>query len=173
VGLERERLGGDHGSLPRARRQLHRHGQRVHQGPLGENHRRSPRSARFEARSRVTSSLDDKAYDILDELARIAKELGSTVSRVAIAWVASRPGVTSTILGARTMQQLDEDNLGAADLTLTVEQIAKLDALSTPQLNLPAQMLAMGAAIVNGGTTINGKGAPAWPLTPANDDERY
>ncbi len=121
---------------------------------------------------RVTSSLDDKAYDLLDELARIAKELGSTVSRVAIAWVVGRPGVSSTILGARTMEQLD-DNLGAAEITLAAEQIGRLDALSTPQLSFPAQMLGMVAAIVNGGTTINGRGAPAWAMTPANDDERY
>jgi aryl-alcohol dehydrogenase-like predicted oxidoreductase len=121
---------------------------------------------------RVTSSLDDKAYDIVDELGRIAKELDSTVSRVALAWVASRPGVTSTILGARTMQQLD-DNLAAADVSLTTAQIAKLDALSTPQLPFPVNMLAMGAAIVNGGTTINGRSAPAWPMTPASDAERY
>lgn len=121
---------------------------------------------------RVTSSLDDKAYDLLDELARIAKELDSTMSRVAIAWVVSRPGVSSTILGARTMEQLD-DNLGAAEITLAAEQIARLDALSTPQLNFPAPMLGMVAALVNGGTTINGRGAPAWPMTPANDDERY
>jgi len=121
---------------------------------------------------RVTSSLDDKAYDIVDELARIAKELDSTVSRVALAWVASRPGVTSTILGARTMQQLD-DNLASADVTLTPTQIAKLDALSVPHLAFPAQMLAMGAGIVNGGTTIDGRSAPVWPLTPASDEERY
>jgi aryl-alcohol dehydrogenase-like predicted oxidoreductase len=121
---------------------------------------------------RVTSSIDDRAYDIVDELARIARELDSTMSRVAIAWVKSRPGVTSTIIGARTMQQLD-DNLAAAALTLTAEQIAKLDALSTPQLNFPAPMLAMSTAILNGGTTIDGRSAPPWPMTPASDDERY
>jgi diketogulonate reductase-like aldo/keto reductase len=120
----------------------------------------------------VTSSLDDKPYDVVDELARIAKELDSTVSRVALAWVAIRPGVTSTILGARTMQQLD-DNLAAADVSLTAAHIAKLDTLSTPQLPFPVNMLAMGATIVNGGTTINGRSAPAWPMTPANDAERY
>jgi aryl-alcohol dehydrogenase-like predicted oxidoreductase len=121
---------------------------------------------------RVTSSLDDKAYALLDELARIAGELGTTVSRVALAWVASRPGVTSTIIGARTMQQLD-DNLGGADVRLTADHIAKLDALSTPQLPFPAQMLAMGGGIVNGGTTVNGRYVPAWVMTPATDDERY
>jgi aryl-alcohol dehydrogenase-like predicted oxidoreductase len=122
--------------------------------------------------ARVTSNLGDKAYDLIDELARIAQELGSTVARIALAWVASRPGVTSTILGARTMEQLD-DNLAAADVTLGAAQIARLDALSTPQLDFPADMLAMSAAFIKGGTTINGKTAAAWQLTPATDDERY
>lgn len=57
-------------------------------------------------------ALTDKAYDLLDEMARIAKELDTTVARVALAWVQSRPGVTSTIIGARTLAQL-EDNLAA------------------------------------------------------------
>jgi aryl-alcohol dehydrogenase-like predicted oxidoreductase len=121
---------------------------------------------------RVTSNLDDKAYDLIDELGRTAKALDTSVSRVALAWVVSRPGVSSTIIGARTMQQL-EDNLGAADVQLTAEQVARLDALSTPKLPFPAQMIAMGAGIVNGGTTVNGRSAPAWPMTPANDAERY
>jgi aryl-alcohol dehydrogenase-like predicted oxidoreductase len=47
------------------------------------------------------------AYGLLDELQKIAKELSSTVAAVSLAWVQSRPGVTSTIIGARTMQQLD------------------------------------------------------------------
>ena len=102
----------------------------------------------------------------------LAKELDSTVSRVALAWVVSRQGVTSTIIGARTMQQLD-DNLGAAAVTLTPQQIAKLDALSTPQLPFPANMLGMSSVFINGGTTINGHTGPVWPMTPATDAERY
>ncbi len=58
-------------------------------------------------------------------------------------------------------------------MKLTAAQVAKLDALSTPQLAFPVNMLAMGPTIVNGGTTINGRSAPAWPMTPANDAERY
>jgi hypothetical protein len=47
------------------------------------------------------------------------------MARVALAWVTSRPGVTSTILGTRTVEQLD-DNLGAAQLELEPEQVARL-----------------------------------------------
>ncbi len=121
---------------------------------------------------RVTSGLTDAAYAIVDELGAIATRLETTAARVALAWVISRPGVSSTIIGARTLDQLD-DNLGAADVTLTAADIARLDALSKPQLPFPASMAAMEPVIVNGGTTVNGRAAPAWPMSPANDDERF
>lgn len=120
----------------------------------------------------ATSALGDRAYDIIEELARIAKELNSTPSRVAIAWVQGRPGVASTIIGARTLAQLD-DNLAAADLTLAPEHIAKLDALSKPKLNFPADFLANGAMFLHGGTTINGRSAQPWPMSPEGDQDRY
>ncbi|MEO8550427.1 MAG: aldo/keto reductase [Kofleriaceae bacterium] len=121
---------------------------------------------------RVLATLDDRTYDIVDELVRIAIELDSTAARVALAWVASRPGVGSTIIGARTMEQLD-DNLAAADVTLTAAQIGRLDKLSTPKLPFPANMLGFAGSFINGGTTVNGQQLPAWQLTPANDQERY
>jgi aryl-alcohol dehydrogenase-like predicted oxidoreductase len=118
------------------------------------------------------SALGDRTYDILDELARVAKEHGSTVSRVAIAWVMARPGVTSTIIGARTAEQLD-DNLAAADLVLRPGDVARLDEISKPKLAFPHDFLANGAAFLHGGTTINGRSAPVWPLSPKDDSERY
>jgi aryl-alcohol dehydrogenase-like predicted oxidoreductase len=121
---------------------------------------------------RVLASLDDRTYDIVDELGRIAKELDSSAARVALAWVASRPGVGSTIIGARTMEQLD-DNLAAADVTLSAEQVARLDKLSTPKLPFPANMLGFAGSFINGGAMVNGQQMPAWQLTPANDKERY
>src|SRR5205814_3031713 len=51
----------------------------------------------------VMSALNDKAYAIIDELIKTAKALGTTPARVALSWVQSRPGVTSTIIGARTL----------------------------------------------------------------------
>jgi aryl-alcohol dehydrogenase-like predicted oxidoreductase len=54
---------------------------------------------------------------IIDELARIAREIGATSAAVALAWVQSRPGVASTIIGARRLDQL-EQNLAALDVTL-------------------------------------------------------
>jgi aryl-alcohol dehydrogenase (NADP+) len=54
------------------------------------------------------------------------------MAEVALAWVSNRPAVSSTILGARTVQQL-ETNLRAADLHLSEEHTAVLDAASDPQ----------------------------------------
>ena len=104
----------------------------------------------------AASYLHDKAYAVIDELQRIAGQLDTTVARVALAWVQSRPGVASTILGARTLAQLN-DNLKALDLTLSAEQSAALDELTTPTLNFPAGFLPMFRMLHAGGTTINGE----------------
>ena len=61
----------------------------------------------------------------------IADKRGVSMAQVALAWVTDRPGVTSMILGARTLEQLD-DNLGAADLHLDDDEIQTLDAASDP-----------------------------------------
>jgi aryl-alcohol dehydrogenase-like predicted oxidoreductase len=53
------------------------------------------------------------------------------MAQVALAWLADRPGVTSVILGARTIEQL-EDNLLSADLRLSAEQTELLDTASDP-----------------------------------------
>jgi aryl-alcohol dehydrogenase-like predicted oxidoreductase len=118
------------------------------------------------------SILNDKTYTLIEELEKVAKELETTPSRVALSWVQNRPGVTSTIIGARTHAQL-EDNLRAIDVQLKPAQIARLNELSTPKLNFPADFLASGAAFFQGGTTINGRPSQVWPLAPQGDADRY
>ncbi|MDB4942031.1 MAG: L-fuco-beta-pyranose dehydrogenase [Labilithrix sp.] len=122
--------------------------------------------------ARVTSYLDDRTFDLLDMMETIANELGSTVPRIALSWVQGRPGVTSTIIGARTMEQLD-DNVGALDVKLTPEQVAALDLATAPTLPFPSDMLAAVPAFAWGGTTINGQSSKAWALAPQNDSERF
>ncbi len=58
------------------------------------------------------SFLNEASYALVDELEVIAKAHDSTVARVALAWVQAQPGVTSTIIGARQLAQL-EDNVKA------------------------------------------------------------
>src|SRR5712672_3919894 len=70
--------------------------------------------------------LTEKTYAIVDELDIIAKAQQSTVARIALAWVQAQPGVTSTIIGARRLAQL-EDNLQAIDVRLTACELDHLN----------------------------------------------
>jgi aryl-alcohol dehydrogenase-like predicted oxidoreductase len=76
---------------------------------------------------------DEYLYRVVDALDAVAAETGKTVPQVALAWVLSRPSVSSVIIGARNEEQLRQ-NLGAVGWTLTKDQIARLDAASaTPK----------------------------------------
>jgi len=83
----------------------------------------------------------ERAYDIIDAMAAVAKAHGSSVARVALAWLLSRRGVMSVIVGAKSLQQLD-DNLAAAELALSADEIAKLDEVSALRPEYPGWMLA-------------------------------
>jgi aryl-alcohol dehydrogenase-like predicted oxidoreductase len=122
--------------------------------------------------ARVESALDERAFDLIDALHEIAKDLDTTVSRVSLAWLLGRSGVSSVIFGARTMQQLD-DNAGATEIKLTPEQTARLDKLSEPTLNFPAKFLQYVVQASSGGLTINGKTTEPWAMAPKSDAERY
>jgi aryl-alcohol dehydrogenase-like predicted oxidoreductase len=120
----------------------------------------------------VTSVLSDRTYGLIDERGKLARELGTTPARIALAWVQRRPGVTSTIIGARTVPQL-EDNLAALDLQLEAGELAKLNELTAPQLNFPHRFVQTAAAFSSSGTTINGVTAPVSPLAPKSEEDRY
>lgn len=121
---------------------------------------------------RVTNFLTERSYGIIDELQRIGQELGATPASVALAWVQRRPGVTSTIIGARRLDQL-EQNLAGLDTALSAEQSAALDAVSEPVLGFPAGMLRFVSMFTQGGLTVNGHTAPVWPMAPKTDADRY
>ena len=72
-----------------------------------------------------------RTWQIIDAVQKVAGERGATMAEIALAWVAGQPAVTSTILGARTDEQLDA-NLRAAGLRLTAEEVGVLDAASDP-----------------------------------------
>lgn len=83
----------------------------------------------------------ERAYDIIDAMQPIAKAHEVSVARVALAWLLQRKGVMSVIVGAKTNEQLD-DNLAAAKLTLSAEDIAALDKVSAPAPEYPGWMIA-------------------------------
>jgi aryl-alcohol dehydrogenase-like predicted oxidoreductase len=120
----------------------------------------------------IAGQLTDKHLDIVDALKQLAGELDTTVACVTLAWVRSRPGVSSTIIGARTMEQL-EDNLNALEVHLSAEQIAALDELTAPTLPFPFGMLRMTPGLHYGGTTINGEPGEPHPFVPKDASERY
>jgi diketogulonate reductase-like aldo/keto reductase len=107
----------------------------------------------------VDSFLNDKTYALIDELEIIAQAHQTNVASVALAWVHAQPGVSSVIIGARRLSQLD-DNIRAVDVDLTAEELAHLDALTQPRFGFPNNMLDMAAGILNGGTSVNGVTAP-------------
>jgi aryl-alcohol dehydrogenase-like predicted oxidoreductase len=81
------------------------------------------------------------AEEALAALESVARERGVSMARIALAWLRQQPGVTSVILGARSLEQL-ADNLGAADLQLTREELSRLGEPTRPELPYPQWMIA-------------------------------
>jgi aryl-alcohol dehydrogenase-like predicted oxidoreductase len=81
----------------------------------------------------------DRAWECVAEMRQIAEAHDTSVARVALAWVLAKPFVTTVIMGARTNEQLD-DNLAAAELTLSAEEIAALDKVSALPSEYPGWM---------------------------------
>jgi len=75
----------------------------------------------------------ERTWAIIETLEAIAKAHGVSMAQVALAWTVARPAVTSVILGARTSEQL-ADNLAAAKLSLTEEEMTKLNEVSGPHV---------------------------------------
>ena len=79
----------------------------------------------------ATSFLSDQVYDLVDVVRGLAEDHGCTVSQIALAWVLRQPGVTSAIIGPRTLAHL-EDNLGALNVQFDEEALNRLDKASLP-----------------------------------------
>ncbi len=95
--------------------------------------------------------------------------------RIALAWVQSRPGVASTIIGARTMEPSSRTTSAPSAVKLTPEHVGALDKATTPTLLVPGTRTCSRRvpAFAYGGTTINGHASKAWPQAPQNDGERF
>jgi aryl-alcohol dehydrogenase-like predicted oxidoreductase len=81
----------------------------------------------------------DRAFDCVDAMRPIAEAHGCSVARVAQAWLLQQPGITSIIVGAKRPEQL-ADNLAAADLTLSEEELTILDEVSALPREYPGWM---------------------------------
>ena len=76
----------------------------------------------------------ERTWKVIEAVAAIAKDRGVSSAQVSLAWLAAQPAVTSVILGARKRDQL-ADNLAAAKLVLTSDEIARLSAVSKPEMS--------------------------------------
>ena len=81
----------------------------------------------------------DRAWECVAVLREVGEAHGVSVARVALAWLLAKPHVMSVIIGAKTVEQLD-DNLAAVDLTLTLEDMERLDAVSALPSEYPGWM---------------------------------
>jgi aryl-alcohol dehydrogenase-like predicted oxidoreductase len=121
---------------------------------------KSPADSR---RARVMGGPADEDRVVVDAVAKVAGELGVSPAEVALAWVRGRSAVSSTLVGARTVEQL-RANLASLAVTLSAEHCAALDEVSAPALDFPAAINAgPGPVLGFGGATVDGLTRPVWP----------
>lgn len=89
----------------------------------------------------AAASLTARGLEIAEVVKSVAAEIGKSPAQTAIAWTLLNPAVTAPIIGARTLQQL-EDNLGALDVGFTADQRARLEEASDIELGFPHDFLA-------------------------------
>ncbi|MGA3013159.1 MAG: aldo/keto reductase [Bacteroidales bacterium] len=82
----------------------------------------------------------EKAYNIIDIMDVVAKQHDVSIAAVALNWVIKRPGITSTIIGAKNLQQLNE-NINATNLQMTSEEVQRLDEVSILASEYPGWMI--------------------------------
>ncbi len=75
--------------------------------------------------------LQERCFDVIEAVVEMAEEKSCSPAQLSLAWCANQPGITSPIIGPRTMTQL-EDNLGALDVELTDADLERLDDVSPP-----------------------------------------
>lgn len=104
----------------------------------------------------VDPHVGEALFDLIDAMDEIAGDVGGTVASVALAWVRQQEVVTSTLIGARTVEQL-EANLASIDLELDTEQLTRLASMTAPQLDYPMTVMeSIALPFQYGPTTING-----------------
>jgi aryl-alcohol dehydrogenase-like predicted oxidoreductase len=87
----------------------------------------------------------DRAWACVAAMREVGDAHGVSVARVALAWLLAKPHVMSIIIGAKTVEQL-EDNLAAVDLRLSPEEVARLDEVSALPPEYPGWMFARQGA---------------------------
>ena len=134
---------------------------------------RRGRAAALSVGRAASAACSDRDFDIIEELVAIAEELAVTPAAVALSWVMTRSGIASPLVGARTLDQL-EQNLLAFEVQLTNEQHSRLDAVSAPMPFFPHTLLnsPYGTQVGFPSTTVDGVTYGPSPVLGANS-RRY
>ncbi|GHF68679.1 aryl-alcohol dehydrogenase (NADP+) [Amycolatopsis bartoniae] len=115
------------------------------------------------ARAAFVGGPSEKEFDVIEAVAAIAGELGTTPAAVSMAWLRAREGTVVPIVGARRLEHL-EGNLAGLDVQLTAEHLRTLDEISAPELNYPANMHgALAAMLQFAGATVDGYESTVYP----------
>jgi aryl-alcohol dehydrogenase-like predicted oxidoreductase len=115
------------------------------------------------ARAAFVGGPSEDEFVVIEAVAAVADELGTTSAAVALAWLRARSGTVVPIVGARRVGHL-EDNLAALDLTLTAEHLRVLDEISAPTLDYPAPMHGAQRAMLQfAGATVDGAASSVYP----------
>jgi aryl-alcohol dehydrogenase-like predicted oxidoreductase len=115
------------------------------------------------ARAAHVGGPGEDQFTVIEAVAGIAAELGTTSGAVALAWLLSRPGPVVPILGARRLGHF-EDNLAGLDVTLAGDQLSRLDKASAPALDYPAPMHGPQRAMLQfAGATVDGEPSALYP----------
>jgi aryl-alcohol dehydrogenase-like predicted oxidoreductase len=112
---------------------------------------------------RLAGRSSDRERAIVGRVAEVAKNAEASLPATALAWLRQQPGVTSTIIGVRTTDQL-EQNVASLELTLTHAQLSTLGQATRPQLNFPHDNNAVTVPLIQfGGATVDGETHDTFP----------
>jgi aryl-alcohol dehydrogenase-like predicted oxidoreductase len=114
----------------------------------------------------------DGEWPVIEAVAAVADELGTSSAAVSLAWLRAREGTVVPIVGARRLHHLT-DNLAGLEVTPTPEQLRRLDEISAPPVRYPAMVHgAMQAMLQFAGTTVDGERSTVYPPL-VQSDVRY
>ncbi|CAB3761301.1 aldo/keto reductase [Paraburkholderia solisilvae] len=116
--------------------------------------------------------IGEREHVLIDALRAIADKHHTSVAAVALAWLSTQPGVGPVIIGARTLEQLDE-NVQSLDVALAADEIAELGRMTAPAPTSLSQIIAQARPAIQNGLTVNGFPSTASPFAPTTDDDRY
>ncbi|MDX6259439.1 MAG: hypothetical protein QOH84_1127 [Kribbellaceae bacterium] len=124
------------------------------------------------ARTAYVGGPTEDEYVVIDAVAAIAEELGTNSAAVSLAWLRARQGTVVPILGARRVEQL-ENNIAGLGVSLTPEHLRVLDEISAPTLDYPAPMDGAPRRMLQfAGATVDGQPSTVYPPL-LQSDVRY